>query len=135
MDCVLFNQLLAPRIFISSNVHHQSFGNSHNNIVGIGHYRKRLSSPNLNTWTCRVAETPFENGSLFETLSAEITPQTIDFFVSETEGDPDCPTKGYSSIGEALNALSQGKMMKVGKWKETLSWQHHLLVLRQLHLW
>lgn len=113
MDCVLFNQLLAPRIFISSNVHHQSFGNSHNNIVGIGHYRKRLSSPNLNTWTCRVAETPFENGSLFETLSAEITPQTIDFFVSETEGDPDCPTKGYSSIGEALNALSQGKFVIV----------------------
>lgn len=107
MDCVLFNQLLVPRIFISSNVHHQSFGHSHNNnnnIVGIGQYRKKLSSPNLNTWTCKAAETPFENGSL---LSAEIT---IDFFVSETEGDPDCPTKGYSSIGEALNALSQGKV-------------------------
>lgn len=62
-----------------------------------------------------------ENGSLlgaldesfpapFETLDAEITPETIDFFVSDAEGDPDCPSPNYSSIEEALNALRQGKV-------------------------
>ena len=54
-----------------------------------------------------------ENGSLLKTLNAanEITDQeNSDFFVSEAEGDPDCPSKGYSSIEHALNALRQGKV-------------------------
>lgn len=62
-----------------------------------------------------------ENGSLlvsldesptvtFGTVDAEITPETIDFFVSDAEGDPDCPSEGYSSIEQALNALRQGKV-------------------------
>lgn len=62
-----------------------------------------------------------ENGSLlgaldesalvpFGTLDAEITPETIDFFVSDAEGDPDCPSEGYSSIDQALNTLRQGKV-------------------------
>lgn len=63
-----------------------------------------------------------ENGSLiggamdesasapFGTLDAEITPETVDFFVSDAEGDPDCPSKGFSSIEQALNALRQGKV-------------------------
>lgn len=72
-----------------------------------------------------------ENGSLlgalnnnesssasFETLDAELTPETTDFFVSDAEGDPDCPSKGYSSIERALNALRQGK---VG-WFCDISW-------------
>lgn len=46
----------------------------------------------------------------FGTLDAEITPETVDFFVSDAEGDPDCPSKGYSSIEQALNALRQGKV-------------------------
>jgi len=46
----------------------------------------------------------------FETLDSEITPETTNFFVSDAEGDPDCPSKGYSSIEQALNALSQGKV-------------------------
>ncbi|KAL2899118.1 Monofunctional riboflavin biosynthesis protein RIBA 3 chloroplastic [Bienertia sinuspersici] len=58
-----------------------------------------------------------ENGSLksvpFSTLDAEITPETIDFFVSDAEGDPDCPTKGYSSIEQALMTLKQGKFVIV----------------------
>ncbi|XP_027341847.1 monofunctional riboflavin biosynthesis protein RIBA 3, chloroplastic isoform X2 [Abrus precatorius] len=67
-----------------------------------------------------------ENGSLlsalnnesssaapFRTLDAEITPETTDFFVSDAEGDPDCPSKGYSSIEHALNALRQGKFVIV----------------------
>lgn len=53
-----------------------------------------------------------ENGSLLKTLNAEkeIKQETDDFFVSEAEGDPDCPSKGYSSIEHALNALHQGKV-------------------------
>lgn len=62
-----------------------------------------------------------ENGSLlgdfdesvsapFGTVDAEITPETIDFFVSDAEGDPDCPTEGFSSIEQALNTLRQGKV-------------------------
>ncbi|MED6181849.1 Monofunctional riboflavin biosynthesis protein RIBA 3, chloroplastic [Stylosanthes scabra] len=49
----------------------------------------------------------------FGTLNAEITQETTDFFVSDTEGDPDCPSKGYSSIEQALNALRQGKFVIV----------------------
>lgn len=51
-----------------------------------------------------------ENGSLFGTLDAEITPETIDFFVSDADGDPDCPSDGYTSIEQALNTLRQGKV-------------------------
>ncbi|AES67572.2 putative GTP cyclohydrolase II [Medicago truncatula] len=56
-----------------------------------------------------------ENGSLLKTLNAEkeIKQETDDFFVSEAEGDPDCPSKGYSSIEHALNALHQGKFVIV----------------------
>ena len=46
----------------------------------------------------------------FGTLDAEITPETIDFFVSDAEGDPDCPSEGYFSIEQALNTLRQGKV-------------------------
>ncbi|CAK7331648.1 unnamed protein product [Dovyalis caffra] len=49
----------------------------------------------------------------FGTLDAEITPETIDFFVSDAEGDPDCPTKGYASIEHALNTLREGKFVIV----------------------
>ncbi|KAF5954161.1 hypothetical protein HYC85_007017 [Camellia sinensis] len=55
-----------------------------------------------------------EDSSLapFGTLDAEITPETIDFFVSDAEGDPDCPSEGFSSIEQALNVLRQGKFYK-----------------------
>lgn len=49
----------------------------------------------------------------FGTLNAEITPETIDFFVSDAEGDPDSPTKGYSSVEEALITLRSGKFVIV----------------------
>lgn len=49
----------------------------------------------------------------FRTLDAEITPKTSDFFVSDADGDPDCPTPGYSSIDQALMALRQGKFVVV----------------------
>nr|TKS04713.1 monofunctional riboflavin biosynthesis protein RIBA 3, chloroplastic [Populus alba] len=65
-----------------------------------------------------------ENGSLlgafdesasapFVTLEAEITPETIDFFVNDADGDPDCPTEGYSSIEQALHTLREGKLVIV----------------------
>ena len=46
-------------------------------------------------------------GTLFDT---KITPETHDFFVSDANGDPDCPTKGYSSIDHAIINLKQGKV-------------------------
>lgn len=46
----------------------------------------------------------------FGAVSAEITQETEDFFVSEAEGDPDQPSEGYSSIDEAINALRKGKV-------------------------
>lgn len=46
----------------------------------------------------------------FRTVDAEITPEINDFFVSDAEGDPDCPSEGYSSIQQALSTLRQGKV-------------------------
>lgn len=53
------------------------------------------------------------SGAPFVTVDAEITPETIDFFVSDTEGDPDCPSEGFSSIEQALSTLSRGKFVIV----------------------
>ncbi|KAK9123549.1 hypothetical protein Sjap_013151 [Stephania japonica] len=49
----------------------------------------------------------------FGTLDAEITQETIDFFVSEAEGDPDRPSEGFASIDQALETLRQGKFVIV----------------------
>ncbi|RID73955.1 hypothetical protein BRARA_B01074 [Brassica rapa] len=53
------------------------------------------------------------DGSFFDHVDAELTPETVDFFVSDAEGDPDCPTQGYSSIELALQSLRQGKFLIV----------------------
>nr|GEW77982.1 monofunctional riboflavin biosynthesis protein RIBA 3, chloroplastic [Tanacetum cinerariifolium] len=37
-----------------------------------------------------------------------------DFFVSDTVGDPDCPTDGFSSIKDALATLRLGKFVIIG---------------------
>ena len=50
------------------------------------------------------------DASFFDHVDAELTPQTVDFFVSDAEGDPDCRTQGYSSIELALQSLRQGKV-------------------------
>ncbi|KAI9196409.1 hypothetical protein LWI28_023707 [Acer negundo] len=55
----------------------------------------------------------YENDSLLGGFDAEITPETIDFFVSDAEGDPDCPTEGFSSIEQALNKIREGKFVIV----------------------
>ncbi|KAM0953290.1 putative GTP cyclohydrolase II [Dioscorea sansibarensis] len=51
------------------------------------------------------------SGVSFGTLSAEITHETVDFFVSDAEGDPDRPSEGFSSIDQAINALRQGQFV------------------------
>lgn len=122
MDSALFQQSLFPRISISQSFKFKTYNN-----VGFGLYRDRIS-------TCLAVGMPGElsddqgssslqihqNGSIFSALEdstvrmgmvdAEITPETINFFVSDAEGDPDCPTEGYSSIELALNSLRQGKV-------------------------
>ncbi|XP_052187621.1 monofunctional riboflavin biosynthesis protein RIBA 3, chloroplastic isoform X2 [Diospyros lotus] len=132
MDCILFQHPLFPHIFISSSFH-RSFAAPQS--VGVGVFRHRWLSS-----ACWAAGEPgtgadnlFDHSSLrgnengflfgdledsslvpFGTLDAEITPETIDFFVSDAEGDPDCPSEGFYSIQQALNVLRQGKDAKAG---------------------
>ncbi|KAL4297870.1 hypothetical protein GQ457_12G029030 [Hibiscus cannabinus] len=120
MDCALF-----PHFFIHTRCLAVRQG------VEIRLYRKRW----LNSSCCALGVSGIgagdlfddgslkgsENGALFDdsssapfgTLDAEITPDTIDFFVSDAEGDPDCPSKGFSSIEQALNTIRQAKFVIV----------------------
>ncbi|XP_019159839.1 PREDICTED: monofunctional riboflavin biosynthesis protein RIBA 3, chloroplastic-like isoform X1 [Ipomoea nil] len=117
MDCVIgFKHPLLPRsIFFTSRSCLQSlvtFQNAQN---------KKCRASRSACWAAgnsfddQMPLESSENGSLpvFETLSAEITPETTDFFVSDAEGDPDCPSEGFSSVGEALTSLRQGKSVIV----------------------
>lgn len=94
-----------------------------NNGTRIGVHKNRASS--FSCCATGVSEnSPLkgnENGSVFDEsgdavttfgtlLDAEITPETIDFFVSDAQGDPDCPSQGFSSIEQAVSALRQGKV-------------------------
>nr|GEX78873.1 monofunctional riboflavin biosynthesis protein RIBA 3, chloroplastic [Tanacetum cinerariifolium] len=54
-----------------------------------------------------------DNSKAFKTVDAEITPKIVDFFVSDTDGDPDCPTDGFSSVEDALATLRLGKFVIV----------------------
>ncbi|XP_030524141.1 monofunctional riboflavin biosynthesis protein RIBA 3, chloroplastic isoform X1 [Rhodamnia argentea] len=128
MECILFPRPFPHRVAIKSSVRellaaHQS--------AKIGVYRKQ----GLNSACWAVGSEAgdlldestvkgTENGSLlsaledsawapFGTVDAEITQEMIDFFVSEAEGDPDCPSEGYSSIEQALNSLREGKIVIV----------------------
>ncbi|XP_031497048.1 bifunctional riboflavin biosynthesis protein RIBA 1, chloroplastic-like isoform X2 [Nymphaea colorata] len=47
---------------------------------------------------------------------SKVIPESDDFFVQEsngTDGDLDCPSEGFSSIGEAIEDISQGKFVIV----------------------
>ncbi|XP_038706921.1 monofunctional riboflavin biosynthesis protein RIBA 3, chloroplastic isoform X2 [Tripterygium wilfordii] len=116
MDCALNLQPLLPHILISCSRQYRSLSKTSwaIGVSGIG-AGNSIDDGSLNGK---------QNGSLFGaieesasapfgTLDAEITPETIDFFVSEAEGDPDCPTKDYSSIEDALDTLRQGKFVIV----------------------
>ncbi|KVI03595.1 3,4-dihydroxy-2-butanone 4-phosphate synthase, RibB [Cynara cardunculus var. scolymus] len=91
-----------------------------------------ISSHNTLNFTCRTLGNGggADNGSLlgvsgsdagelfpspetFTTVDAEITPETVDFFVSDAEGDPDCPSDGFSSVEDALATLRLGKFVIV----------------------
>ncbi|XP_073009083.1 probable monofunctional riboflavin biosynthesis protein RIBA 3, chloroplastic isoform X1 [Typha latifolia] len=125
MDCLLLLPPLSPRPIISSSCQ-QRLGGSYS--CGFGVIRRgclklkcyargdALGGPDY------LQEDPLkgkDNGSLFgrfggsgisfETVSAEITQEISDFFVSDAEGDPDCPSEGFSSIDEAISALREGK--------------------------
>ncbi|KAJ0809247.1 putative GTP cyclohydrolase II [Helianthus annuus] len=91
-----------------------------------------LSTLKPSTLTCRALGdiTGGENGAVFgvsssnpgelfpspenfNTIKAEITPETVDFFVSDADGDPDCPSYGFSSVEDALSTLRRGKLVIV----------------------
>ncbi|KAI3682428.1 hypothetical protein L1987_82404 [Smallanthus sonchifolius] len=63
-----------------------------------------VSGPNAG----ELFPSPEKNSENFKTVEAEITPETVDFFVSDAEGDPDCP-----SVEDALSTLRQGKFVIV----------------------
>ncbi|KAJ4972316.1 hypothetical protein NE237_005415 [Protea cynaroides] len=127
MDCVMLQQPLVPHILIRSRWPRSSAINQN---LGLGPSRSKWLKLNCGTrsgggsWFDGASLDGNENAAFpgafnesamapFETLNAEITPETIDFFVSDAEGDPDCPSKGFSSIDQALNALRQGKFVIV----------------------
>ena len=99
-----------------------------------GMWKKKLCEVGVGNTYGESSMKKNENGSVFGgmdesasspfgTLDAEITPETSDFFVSDAEGDPDCPSKGYSSIEQALDALRQGKvdLITIPNYKITLN--------------
>lgn len=125
MGSVFFHHPRFPYIFISSNF---------NRHFPATHFRQRWISNGY--WAIGVSESGAgnlfnetaikgnANGSLlgsfeesnsapFGTVDAEITPETIDFFVSDADGDPDCPSEGFSSIELAINTLRAGKFVIV----------------------
>ncbi|KAK6163223.1 hypothetical protein DH2020_000087 [Rehmannia glutinosa] len=121
MDCIVFQQSLFPQILKTSKSSHLS----HN----LGTVRNRPWKFTAVGLSGNISdENRFDkenlNGSIFDddescspvpfgTVKAEITQETIDFFVSDAEGDPDRPSPGYSSIEQALVALRQEKFVLV----------------------
>lgn len=122
MDCLLFHPPISPLRYIRSCpfVLTESLGCCQGKGVGI--CRLRASSRSV-CWAIGISgdlsdeKSPLrglENGSaFFGTVDAEITPETNAFFVSDAEGDPDCPSEGYSSVEHALSTLRQGKFVIV----------------------
>ncbi|XP_027087823.1 monofunctional riboflavin biosynthesis protein RIBA 3, chloroplastic [Coffea eugenioides] len=129
MDCiVVFHHQLVPRISVGQRYSFRTVDAG----VGLGIYGKRpfvstcwavgvpgglsdesSSSSQINPNGSLFSASDEPSSTTFGTLDAEITPETIDFFVSDAEGDPDCPTAGYSSIEQALNMLRKGKSVIV----------------------
>ncbi|KAL3653130.1 Monofunctional riboflavin biosynthesis protein RIBA 3, chloroplastic [Castilleja foliolosa] len=108
MNCIVFQQSLFPHIFNTSSI--------------TLHFTHELRTSRVRPWKfttcCLPNDNSFKqqnlNGSFkFDTLEAEITQETIDFFVSDAKGDPDYPSPGFSSIEQALIALRQEKFVIV----------------------
>ncbi|KAJ4819713.1 Riboflavin biosynthesis protein RibBA [Rhynchospora pubera] len=123
MDCLLLVSPFLPRS-IRSPSFQKLFGGFHN--IGFGFVRNEL----FRLQCCAIGGSDFvqedplkgrDNGSTlgyfglsdasFQTINAEITQETADFFVSDAEGDPDRPSDGFSSIDEAIRALRGGKFV------------------------
>jgi len=60
-----------------------------------------------------VTPTELETDAIaFGTVTAEITPETDNqVFISEDDADLDCPSKGFWSIPDAIEAIRQGKFV------------------------
>ncbi|XP_065865317.1 monofunctional riboflavin biosynthesis protein RIBA 3, chloroplastic [Euphorbia lathyris] len=110
MDSCLFPHLSSSHIFINSRFH-RVFTAPHGS--GIGLLRQKLLISSSTCLAMRVTGNMFDQNGSFGSVDAEINSETIDFFVSDAEGDPDCPSPGYSSIDQALSTLRQGKFVIV----------------------
>ncbi|KAG6484482.1 probable monofunctional riboflavin biosynthesis protein RIBA 3, chloroplastic [Zingiber officinale] len=112
MDCLLLSPPFSPQAAVSSSCQ-RSF-------VGFHSLSYRLIKKGWSRLRCGSIGGA-ENGSAvgglggaassFGTLSAEITQETVDFFVSDAEGDPDQPSEGFCSIDQAVDALREGKFV------------------------
>ncbi|XP_068312046.1 monofunctional riboflavin biosynthesis protein RIBA 3, chloroplastic [Pyrus communis] len=106
-QCLFRQSWLNPTCW-AIGVSESSVGAAGNNLFGDANYLKGSENGSLLGGLDESA-----SAGPFGTLDAEITPETVDFFVSDAEGDPDCPSDGYSSIEQALNTLRQGKFVIV----------------------
>ncbi|KAJ8499335.1 hypothetical protein OPV22_009887 [Ensete ventricosum] len=128
MDCLLLSSPFSPQTIISSSCH-RSFIGIHN--LSYGLIKKgwsRLGCRSIGgsgtagaEWLDGGSLKGKDNGSVvggldgsrsaFSTLNPEITQETVDFFVSDAEGDPDQPSEAFCSIDQAVNALREGKFV------------------------
>lgn len=131
MDYVVFQQpLLFPPRFsiiqsftnINSNNNNSKVCNSVGFSYGFGggrhfYYRQPVPSVGFHGESSSDASSSstlsnYSNREKSSSSSAELmnNQRTSNFFVSDAEGDPDCPTEGFSSIEHALHTLRQGKV-------------------------
>ncbi|EYU18930.1 hypothetical protein MIMGU_mgv1a004646mg [Erythranthe guttata] len=109
MDCIGFHQSSFTHTFINPKPSNFTF----NNAPFIYRHNRSINNALKLTSTCCCAvglssgESSSSPSINFATVEAEITQETIDFFSSDAEGDPDRPSPGYSSIEQALVALRQ----------------------------
>ncbi|KAM1148891.1 hypothetical protein ACFX2B_029248 [Malus domestica] len=106
-QCLFRQRWLNPTCW-AIGVSGSSVGAAGNNLFGDANYLKGSENGSLLGGLDESA-----SAGPFGTLDAEITPETVDFFVSDADGDPDCPSDGYSSIEQALNTFRQGKFVIV----------------------
>ncbi|KAF9596583.1 hypothetical protein IFM89_012706 [Coptis chinensis] len=115
MICLLLQRPLAPQIAINSWLNRNNFlkyGCQAIDVNRVGGGDLLDEGSVLSNQNGSILESLNESTkATFRTLNAEITQETIDFFVSDAKGDPDCPTEGFSSIEQALNTLPQGKFV------------------------
>ncbi|XP_051153032.1 monofunctional riboflavin biosynthesis protein RIBA 3, chloroplastic isoform X2 [Andrographis paniculata] len=114
MENLVFQQSIFPRIFIQTKTAAR-IGMSKNRLpwkFQTCSAAVRFSGSDISDEDSLEKKTNL-NGLPFRTLEAEITQETVDFFVSDAEGDPDRPSPGYSSVEQALAALRQRKFVIV----------------------